>query len=80
MESSKVVLGVISGVAVGALLGVLFAPHKGSKTRKKMANTGKQYTDELKGKAENLYQEVTNKYENLKEEIERMMTKNEEAI
>ena len=36
MESSKVVLGVIGGVAVGALLGVLFAPDKGSKTRKKI--------------------------------------------
>jgi len=30
MSTEKVLVGVIAGAAVGALLGVLFAPHKGS--------------------------------------------------
>ena len=34
MKKSNVVLGVLAGAAIGALLGILYAPDKGSKTRK----------------------------------------------
>ena len=36
MKAGKVFLGVLAGVAAGAVLGILFAPDKGSKTRKKI--------------------------------------------
>ncbi len=35
MKTSNVILGIVAGAAVGALLGVLFAPDKGTNTRKK---------------------------------------------
>ncbi len=47
------------GMGVGAVLGILFAPHKGSKTRKKIAKRG---TD-LKEGWENLKESVANKIE-----------------
>ena len=36
MSTGKLVVGVLAGVAVGALVGMLFAPDKGSETRKKI--------------------------------------------
>lgn len=77
MNSGKVVLGVLGGVAAGALLGVLFSPAKGSKTRKKIANKSKDYVGDLKDKFENLFQEVTNKYENFISEAKEIATKEE---
>ena len=38
----------LGGVALGALLGVLFAPNKGSETRKKMAEEAKKAGDRAK--------------------------------
>ena len=35
MSKGKLLLGVLAGVAAGALLGILMAPDKGSETRKK---------------------------------------------
>ena len=37
MKNSDVVVGILGGLAVGAILGVLFAPDKGSNTRRKIA-------------------------------------------
>lgn len=61
MNSTKVVLGILGGVAAGALMGILFAPEKGSKTRKKIADKSKGFADDMKGKFEELYVDVTDK-------------------
>lgn len=63
MRTDKTALGVLAGVAAGALIGVLFAPAKGSKTRKKILDKGQDYADELKGKFDDLYQDVSDKYD-----------------
>jgi gas vesicle protein len=68
MESGKTAAGVLLGVGVGALLGILFAPDKGSKTRQKIMDKGQDYTDELKGKFDELYQDVSDKYDSFLEE------------
>jgi gas vesicle protein len=65
MRSHKLLLGLIGGAAAGALLGILFAPHKGSKTRKRIFNKGKDYADEMKGKLGGLMENFTEKYENI---------------
>lgn len=41
MKSGKVLLGVLAGLATGAALGILFAPDKGSATRKKISKRAK---------------------------------------
>ncbi|OYX85118.1 MAG: hypothetical protein B7Y83_05860 [Flavobacteriales bacterium 32-34-25] len=65
MNSSKIVLGIIGGVAAGALMGVLFAPDKGLKTRKKIVAKAKSSKDTLKDKLDLLLQTVNPIYENI---------------
>lgn len=65
MESNKVVVGVIAGVAIGALVGVLFAPAKGSKTRKRVMHKATAYKDELQSKIEDLVDGVSEQYDSL---------------
>jgi gas vesicle protein len=74
MESGKTVAGVLLGVGVGALLGILFAPDKGSKTRQKIMDKGQDYADDLKGKFDDLYQDVSDKYESFLEEAKTIVT------
>jgi gas vesicle protein len=65
MKSDKIILGVLGGVAIGALLGVLFAPDKGDDTRKKIMDKSNDYADELKDKLDTLLGSITNKYEKI---------------
>ena len=73
MKSDKIILGVLGGVAIGALLGVLFAPEKGDDTRKKIMDKSNDYTDELKGKLDTLLGSITNKYEKIWKEGENLI-------
>jgi gas vesicle protein len=50
MSRGKIILGVLAGLAAGALVGILFAPDKGSETRKKIIDKGESYVDNLKEK------------------------------
>ena len=69
MNSGKVVLGVLAGVAVGAALGVLFAPDKGCETRKKISKKSEDVMDEIAEKFNELLNNLTEKIDTVKEEI-----------
>ncbi len=69
MSSGKVILGILAGAAAGALLGILFAPDKGSTTRKKILSKGEEYADELKEKFSEFVDKVAEKFESAKEEV-----------
>ncbi|MGL5113444.1 MAG: YtxH domain-containing protein [Flavobacterium sp.] len=65
METGRTAAGVVLGLGIGALLGVLFAPNKGTKTRRKIMNKGQEYADGLKGKLGGLCQEVSDTYDEM---------------
>lgn len=50
MKKISVAIGAVAGVAVGTLLGVLFAPDKGTETRKKISTKSKDAADSIKNK------------------------------
>ncbi len=61
MKTKNAILGIIGGVAVGALLGVLFAPDKGSNTRKKIAKKGSDLEKDIKSKLDDFVSKISNK-------------------
>jgi gas vesicle protein len=50
MNKANALLLIVTGVAIGALGGILLAPRKGEKTRKKMMKHAKDIADDVKGK------------------------------
>jgi len=62
MKNGNVILGILGGVAVGAIAGVLFAPDKGSKTRKKIKNKITDKKDDLKAEFEDFLSKIEDKY------------------
>ena len=64
---SRTVFALLAGAAVGAVLGILFAPDKGEKTRKKMKKTTEDYIDSVKEKLSNLKKEVDENVEESEE-------------
>ena len=59
------------GVTVGAVLGILFAPHKGSKTRRRLREHG----DELREGWNNLKENLTNTFSKSNENIDNYIEK-----
>ena len=47
MSSSKTTLGFLSGLAIGATIGILLAPDKGVETRKKIVQNGLVISDDF---------------------------------
>jgi len=81
MEIDKIVLIAVSSAVGGVLLGILFAPDKGKKTRKNIAKKRDEYLKEIKKNTEELKQQLkdnTNSIvaksketvQNLKQEVE----------
>jgi gas vesicle protein len=58
MSSGKALLGVFAGIAAGAALGILFAPGKGSNTRKNISRKTKDLVDAVNDKLEEKFVEV----------------------
>ncbi len=47
-NSGKIIAAAAAGIAAGAVLGLLFAPNKGSETRKKLTDESKKLVDGVK--------------------------------
>ncbi|MEO7265133.1 MAG: YtxH domain-containing protein [Ferruginibacter sp.] len=68
-NTSKILTAVVAGAAIGAILGVLFAPEKGSEIRRKLNDEGKKLADDVKDKI----RKGKEKFKHLKGDMEHKM-------
>jgi gas vesicle protein len=72
-NTSKILIALGAGVAIGGVLGILFAPDKGSVTRHKIEESGKKFVDnfnrKIKSGKEKLHEEFSKMNDVMEEEM-----------
>ncbi|AXG73665.1 YtxH domain-containing protein [Flavobacterium arcticum] len=63
-------VAMVAGAAIGAVVGILFAPDEGSKTRKRIKEGYDSKKDELHDKLHELSEQVKGKFGSSKEDLE----------
>lgn len=76
-STGKTLIALASGAAIGAVLGILFAPDKGEKTRQKIKDKYHDLEKDMKTKLANAKVDLEETYENL---VSNMSYKTEDVI
>jgi len=80
METSnvgKTIGALLLGAVVGGAIGVLFAPDKGSRTRRRLMEKGEDITDSMKEKFNDFIEEIKEEVETVKEKAKEYMADGE---
>ena len=64
-NTNKILTAVGAGIVVGTIVGVLFAPEKGSETRKKISGQGKKIVEDVQNK----FRRGSNKFNDLADDL-----------
>ncbi len=75
-NNAKILAALGAGLAAGAILGVLFAPDKGTETRRKINEQGKKLANTVKDK----FNRGREKFNGLKEELSEKISMTEEEF
>ncbi len=68
-KTAKVITAFAAGAAAGAILGLLFAPAKGSETREKIKDKAKKFSDDIEEKLSKAEQKIKDLKEDMEEAI-----------
>jgi gas vesicle protein len=75
MSSGMLFISLLTGVATGASLGVLFAPGKGSVTRHNLTTKSMEYAEGLIEKFNEFLDFVSEIFDDVKEKVEKVKSK-----
>jgi gas vesicle protein len=72
--SSKVLLGIMAGAAIGGALGILLAPDKGAATRKRIIDKGSDVSGAIKDKFNDVVDGVKGSFTRTKEDAKNALS------
>ena len=75
MSTGKLLQSILVGAAAGALAAILFAPDKGSQTRKKIAQKSNELGEDLKSKFNDMTDSLKEKYESINKQATEILKK-----
>lgn len=79
-ENGKIITALLAGAAAGAVLGLLFAPDKGSETRDKLNESLSDLGEAIKERAEEQYDQLNDFKDRIISTIKSKMSKAEDII
>lgn len=79
-KNSKILLALGIGVAVGGLLGIFFAPDKGSETRKKIKNAGHKLSEDINDKLKRGKEDLYSMKDKIKDRLDAVDEKVRELV
>jgi gas vesicle protein len=80
MSTGKLLFGVLAGVTSGILLGILFAPDRGTITRKKIFKRGEDLLDASKDKFDEFVNSISPKFKTEKEKLNSLTAETKNAL
>ncbi len=79
-DNSKIVVALLAGVAVGAALGILFAPESGSETRDKLSKALKDLGERIQGLTEEGMDDLSETAEKVGSAVKSKMKKTQDTF
>jgi gas vesicle protein len=77
---NSILIAAGAGICVGGILGILFAPDKGSSTRNKIAYSGKKMSEKLNNSINKGKERVSDWQEAIKERLQTVNDNNTDLI
>ena len=69
MNAGKVLLSMLAALSIGAIFGVLMAPEKGTKTRRRISDDGHDMLSNISSKFDEFIESLSMKVENVKDDV-----------
>jgi len=73
MKNNNLAAGILGGLAIGTVLGILFAPAKGCETRKKIADKSSDLADSFKDSSGKWTEKIAQTISHLKKDFEQLL-------
>lgn len=75
MKALKIITTTLGATVIGVAIGILFAPKKGSKTRRSISKNSHKYSDRLSESFDDFLDKVSHSFESVENETARLAKK-----